>query len=195
MIFKYMLQPPRRYTFEQPKLKFWVEKWCKENVLNLFAGKVKLDVMEIRNDIDKNMPSNFHMDAYEFIEYWYKNFIQINANWKSNLFDTVILDPPYNIRKAREKYEKGYVGLFTKIKDILPKILTKDARVISFGYDTVGMSQARGFKKIAICIVCHGGDHNDTLVVVEDRISNLKKVDREEYKQEVKEETLGKWIK
>jgi len=36
--FTYLSQPPKRYTFQQPKLKEWTEKWCKGKVLNLFAG-------------------------------------------------------------------------------------------------------------------------------------------------------------
>ena len=43
MDFTYLSQPPRKYTFEQPQLKEWTEKWCQGKVLNLFAGKTKLD--------------------------------------------------------------------------------------------------------------------------------------------------------
>ena len=43
--------------------------------------------------------------------------------------------------------------------------------VISYGYDTVGMSKSRGFKKIGVCVVCHNGDHNDTLCLVEQLIA------------------------
>ena len=57
--------------------------------------------------------------------------------------------------------------IFTKIKNILPRILNKNSRVITLGYDSVGMSRKRGFRKIAICLVCHGGDHNDTIGLVE----------------------------
>ena len=153
--FTYLKQPPKRYTFEQPKLKKWVESWCKGKVLNLFAGKTKLDVDEIRVDIDKDMPADYHMDAYEFIT---------TTNIK---FDTVILDPPYNIRKAREKYQGRFIGKYKKIKDRLTKVLNPKARVITLGYDSVGMSKSRGFKKIAICLVCHSGDHNDTIGLVE----------------------------
>jgi len=28
MDFTYLSQPPKRFTFEQPKLKLWCEKWC-----------------------------------------------------------------------------------------------------------------------------------------------------------------------
>lgn len=154
----YLTQPPKRYTFEQPKLKALVESYCIGAVLNLFAGKVKLDVNETRNDIDSNMPADFHMDAYTLV----KNMIEDGIQ-----YDTIVLDPPYNIRKAREKYGGRYIGLFTKIKNELIHICAKDTRVITLGYDTVGMSKSRGFEKIAIAVICHNGDHNDTLMVVE----------------------------
>jgi hypothetical protein len=83
-------------------------------------------------------------------------------------FDTVVYDPPYNIRKAREKYGGRYIGIGTKIKNGLPKILNENARIISFGYDSVGMAKIRGFEKIALCVVCHSGDHNDTICLVEE---------------------------
>ena len=82
-------------------------------------------------------------------------------------FDTIILDPPYNVRKAREKYGGRYIGSFTKIKNELHRVLKESSIVITFGYDTVGMAKKRGFEKIGICLVCHNGDHNDTLCLVE----------------------------
>lgn len=164
--FTYLTQPPKRYTFEQPQLLAWVRKWCDRGfgstVLNLFAGKVPLRTLtinEYRVDIDPTCVADYHGDAYEFVR-----------DTKTK-FDVVVLDPPYNIRKAREKYESRWIGKLTKIKNILPNILNKNGRVISLGYDTVGMSKSRGFKKIAICLVCHGGDHNDTIGLVEEVIT------------------------
>ncbi len=160
MDFTYLSQPPKRYTFEQPKLKLWCESWCRGKVLNLFAGMTKLNVDEYRVDMDKNCPADYYGDAFEFVT---------TTQMK---FDTIVFDPPYNLRKAREKYQGRYIGLATKIKNELPKILTSNGRVISFGYDSVGMSRSRGFKKIAICLVCHNGDHNDTICVVEEKEQN-----------------------
>lgn len=157
MEFTYLSQPPKRYTFEQPKLKLWCEEWCRGKVLNLFAGKTKLNVDEYRVDMDKNCSADYHGDAYTFVT---------TTQMK---FDTIIFDPPYNLRKAREKYQGRYIGLATKIKNELPKILNINGRIISFGYDSVGMSRSRGFEKIAICLVCHNGDHNDTICVVEEK--------------------------
>ncbi|KKK81584.1 hypothetical protein LCGC14_2811990, partial [marine sediment metagenome] len=61
---------------------------------------------------------------------------------------------------------------YTKIKDILPDIINEFGSVISLGYDSVGMSEKRGFRKITYCLVCHSGDHNDTIVVVEEKIND-----------------------
>jgi len=56
------------------------------------------------------------MDAYEFVK-----------TWKGPKFDTVILDPPYNIRKAREKYNGRFIGKLKKLRKILPRILNDNA--------------------------------------------------------------------
>jgi len=158
--FTYLYQPPKRWTFQQPKLKKWTEGWCIGKTLNLFAGKTELDVDEVRVDIDEENPSHYCMDAEAFI------LMAIEQQWK---FDTIVLDPPYNLRKSREKYQGKYIGSFTKIKNLLSKILNKKGRIITFGYDSVGMSKSRGFKKIAICLVCHSGDHNDTICITEEK--------------------------
>ena len=44
-------------------------------------------------------------------------------------------------------------------------------RIIHFGYSSTGMSKSRGFKKVGICLVCHNGDHNDTICLVEEKIN------------------------
>jgi len=158
MEFTYLTQPPKRYTFEMPQLRKWVEKQCKGKVLNLFAGRTLLKVDEVRVDMDKEMPADYHTDAESFL------------NWaieKEMKFDTIILDPPYNMRKSREKYGGRYIGSFTKLKKLIPHILNPAGLVITLGYDSVGMSKSRGFDKVAVCLVCHNGDHQDTICLVE----------------------------
>jgi len=162
MDFDYIIQPPRRFTFQYPRLRKWVEGNCKGKVLNLFAGKTKLNVDEIRVDVNPEMKADYYQDAYEFVK-----------NWNGEKFDTVILDPPYNVRKAREKYNGRFIGKFTKLKRILPRILSPNAIIISLGYDSSGMG--RGFKKKKICLVNHSGDHNDTIVLIEERIGDVGK--------------------
>lgn len=159
VVFTYLYQQPARYTFEQPKLKTWCESNCKGLVLNLFAGKVRLNVSEYRVDISDEFEPDVVMDAQLFVE---------TTGMK---FDTVVFDPPYNWRKSREKYGDGrYIGNEKKLKDALPRILNNGCVVISFGYDSVAMSRSRGFEKVALCLVCHSGNHHDTICVAERKV-------------------------
>ncbi|KPL01722.1 MAG: hypothetical protein AMJ73_10125, partial [candidate division Zixibacteria bacterium SM1_73] len=161
MDFKYFICPASKWSFEQGSLKQWVESFCQGRTLNLFAGKVRLAISEIRVDISDEYKPDFCMDAHEFVN---------QAIQKNQKFETIILDPPYNVRKAREKYCGNYVGRLRQLKTNLLNLIPLGGRVISLGYDSVGMSVYRGFKKKAICLVCHGGDHNDTIGLVEERI-------------------------
>jgi len=161
MQFEYLCQPPKKWTFEQPKLKKWVEGWCRGELLNLFAGKIRLELDEFRVDISDEYKPHVVLDC--------RDFVADQCSIKAPPFDSVLLDPPYTWRKAKEKYGGKMIGQYPRLKDELLDILTPNARVISLGWDTVGMSKSRGFKKIALCVVCHGGDHRDTLCLVEER--------------------------
>jgi len=88
MIFTYLKQPLRRYTFEAPKIRNWVESQVQgKTVLNLFAGPTRLRrCTEITNDLDTSLEMDYHVDALELVK-------QLSAVHK--LFDVVILDPPY----------------------------------------------------------------------------------------------------
>ena len=151
----YIAQPPRRYTFEQPKLRSWVEQHCEGKVLNLFCGTTNLNVDEYRVDIDTSVPADYYGDAYEFVMTTDKKF------------DTIILDPPWSVRKSREKYGSRMIGKFTKLKNELHRVLNRGGLVITVGYSSTGMSASRGFVKEALCVVCHNGDHDDSFAVVE----------------------------
>jgi hypothetical protein len=164
MKFYYMAQPPKKYTFEMPLLKKWVEQQCRGKVLNLFAGKVTLCVDEVRNDVDLATPAEYHLPADEFCKM---------AITKGMKFDTIILDPPYNLRKAVEAYNGRYFHSFTPIRRMCAELLNQNGRIITLGYDTTGLGKKRGFKKVAVCIVNHKGDHDDTLCLVEQKINHL----------------------
>ena len=155
--FTYLAQPPKRWTFEQQKLKRWIVKWSKGKVLNLFAGKTRLDLDEFRIDSCDEFKPDLHSDALEFLK---------TTDMK---FDTVILDPPYSLRKSFEKYKGHYIGSkWTQVRRAVINVCNKEARVISLGYNSLGMSRTLGFQKIALCLVCHNGDHNDTICTVEE---------------------------
>jgi len=147
-----------------PQLLKWTINNCKGITLNLFAGKTILKgVNEIRIDLNKEMPADYHMDAYEFI---------LMAKQNKMKFDTILLDPPYNLRKSREKYFGIYTSVLRKIKTEIPYILNYEGIVISYGYDSTGMGRKRGFELTHICLINHSGDHNDTICTIEKLIQS-----------------------
>lgn len=157
--FIYLKQPLRPYTFEAPKIKKWIEDRAKGFVLNLFAGKTRLCVDELRNDIDKTYLQDYYKDAYNFVR-----------EWNGKKFDTIILDPPYSYRKGMEKYKGHYTSKFNLIKEEIPLILNKNGIVITFGYHSTFMGKKRGFKLKEICLICHGGAQHDTIAIIEEKI-------------------------
>ena len=145
----------RRYTFESPKIRKWVEGNSSGRCLNLFAGKTKLNLDEVRNDIDKDMLADYHLDALEF------------AKQRKDKFDTIILDPPYAYRKAMEMYKGNYTSKFKLIADKIPRLLKKNGKVISFGYHTTFMGKKRGFELEKLCVFAHGGAQHATIGIIE----------------------------
>lgn len=159
--FSYIEAPPTKWTFEHPAVRRYVEERLEGRVLNLFAGKTTLrhSGEVVRVDIDPNREPDHCIDAEMIDEYY-----------QPDTFDTVILDPPYNVRKAREKYGGEYVGKFTLIKDKVTDMVRLGGTTLHFGYDSTGMSQSRGYEKDEIALINHKGDHNDTICVVETRV-------------------------
>jgi len=148
----------RRHTFENPKIKRWVEQQARGKVLNLFAGRTLLNLDETRVDIDPAANADYYMDALKFVRRW----IGIK-------FDTVILDPPYSYRKAMEFYKGNYSSRFKQLADQLPIILNSEGRVISFGYHSSFMGKKRGFRLAHLCVFAHGGAQHCTIAIVEKR--------------------------
>ena len=148
----------RRYTFESPKIKKWVEDNSDGKVLNLFAGKTKLDLDEVRNDIDNDAIKDYQMDALDFVKF------AISKNMK---FDTIILDPPYAYRKAMEMYNGNYTSRFKQIADNILKILNKNGKVISFGYHSTFLGKKRNAELSTLCVFAHGGAQHCTIGIIE----------------------------
>ena len=147
----------RRYTFESPKIKAWVEENSQGKVLNLFAGKTILNLDEVRNDIDTETAiADYHEDCVDFVR-----------NWEGHKFDTVILDPPYALRKAMEMYNGNYSSRFKILADELGRIMHKNTKIISFGYHTTFMGKVRGYELKKLCVFAHGGAQHATLGIIE----------------------------
>ena len=152
----------RRYTFESPKIKAWVEFNSHGEVLNLFAGKTELQLRELRNDVDPSMLADFYMDALDFILYW--------KSIRGYKFDTVILDPPYSYRKSMEMYNGNLNSRFKRIADEIFAIIKESSVIISFGYHSSFMGKVRGYQLEKMCVFAHGGAQHCTIGLIEKRI-------------------------
>lgn len=122
------------------------------------------------NDINPTTNAQYHLDAGEFL-------IQLDQIGK---IDLAILDPPYSVRQISECYKEiglpvtkqttqGGVLLGSARKALLP-LLTDDAIVLNFGWNSNGMGKTNGFEIIEVMLVSHGGPHNDTICIAERKI-------------------------
>ena len=159
-----MKTPLYRYTFKNKRVRKWLEQNVEGKVLNLFAGKYKLQCDEIRNDIRHDMPCDYHMDALEFVK-----------RWGGEKFNTIILDPPYGYRKSMTKYEGAVSSPFNQIKNEIGRILLPHGLVITLGYHSNVMGKTRSYKQEHILLMSHGGAIHDTVCVIERKDDGLSR--------------------
>ena len=155
-LFDYIKCPLHRYTFQVRNIREWTENNCDGRTLNLFAGRTKLNIDEVRNDLDPEALADYRMDAVEFLR-----------TWKGEKFDTVLLDPPYAFRKSMEMYKGIKCSPFKQMKDEIKNVLKPNGKVITFGYHSNTMGANRGFKVEKIALFSHGGAIHDTIASVE----------------------------
>jgi 23S rRNA G2069 N7-methylase RlmK/C1962 C5-methylase RlmI len=134
----------------------WTERHCEGRTLNLFAGMTKLNIDEVRNDLDPEALADFNMDALEFVR-----------TWKGEKFDTILLDPPYAFRKSMEMYKGIKCSPFRQLKDEIKSVLNVGGKVITFGYHSNTMGVRRDFVVEKIALFSHGGAIHDTIASVE----------------------------
>jgi len=104
------------------------------------------------------------------------------SRFKNNSVQGVVFDPPYSPRQLKECYDNlGMVlhdtksSVWAKWKDETARVIIPGGLCISFGWSSQGLGKNRGFEIIEIMLVAHGGNHNDTIVVVEKKVNhNLK---------------------
>lgn len=126
----------------------------------------ELLLQQFRQGIDvlDPFPFEYKKDATEFL-----NEIEDES------YEYAVFDPPYSPRQLKECY-KGVGEYDTKSstwsnwKDLLAKKIKVGGKVISFGWNSGGLGINRGFKIKKILLVAHGGNHNDTICVVEEKL-------------------------
>lgn len=122
------------------------------------------------NDINPTTSAQYHLDAVSFLQ------LLAQQNVKCDL---AILDPPYSPRQISESYQVAGIPcgmretqnarLYADVRAALLPVLTDDATVLSFGWNSTGMGKQYGFTIVELMLVCHGSAHNDTICLAETR--------------------------
>jgi len=139
-------------------------------VVDPFARNCEL--ADITNDRDTATAATHHMDVDDFLA-----MLQAMLRISGMRPRLVIFDPPYTYNQLRESYKQRLTqaeahrfGIWTKAKNMIAEMQASGDRVIHMGHHSNGMCKKRGYGIIEGLIVAHGGAHNDTLVIVEEKL-------------------------
>ena len=168
MILNRVWAMPNKWTFTIKPIKDLLEKYVNEGVwIDPFAGENSMAT--ITNDINPNRQTDFNLDALEFLK-----------TLDTNSIDGVLYDPPYSIRQAKECYDSygvenlkikpNQMNYWSNCKNEIARICKQKSTVISFGWNSMGIGKTRGFEKLEILLVPHGGSRNDTICTVERKL-------------------------
>lgn len=152
-------------------------KWAMPNLRTF-------QIKPISKIIEKYKQGGLWIDPFPFntnpIEY--KDALQYLSEFKDNSIDGVLFDPPYSPRQLKECYDSlGMVlhdtksSVWSKWKDEIARVIKPNGLCLSFGWSSQGLGKKRGFEILEILLVAHGGNHNDTIVVVERKHYSLIK--------------------
>jgi len=88
--------------------------------------------------------------------------------------DGVLFDPPFSFHQANISYDaegRKVTNTYRRdIKDEIRRVIKAGGKCVSFGWNSNGIGQTRGFEITRILLVAHGGGHNDTIVTVERKV-------------------------
>lgn len=160
MIFSTEWCMPNKWTFQMKPVKAFLERnlsGCKI-IVDPFCGTSTLGTH--RNDLAES-----GIDAEE----WLKS---LNV-----IADAVIFDPPYSPRQISECYQS--IGrkctakdtqnavLYKNVRNQLERILKNGGVALSFGWQSSGFGKK--WPTTEIMLVQHGGAHNDTICVAQEK--------------------------
>ena len=165
---------PNKNTFQISPIKNLIDKYNCVNLFNYKERFISIDpfsnnnkIATITNDLDSQFNTDYNLDALDF-------FKKMN----NNTIDLVLFDPPYSPRQVAECYKKlgksvnmktTQSSFWGNLKKEISRVTKKDSKVISFGWNSNGIGKENGFEQIEILLVAHGGNHNDTICVVENK--------------------------
>lgn len=120
-----------KWTFQDSKVRKWVEDRLEGDVLNACAGETQLrhtgDIH--RNDVNEDRPADTHHNLKSLDEH-------LNTQ-----FDTIVYDPPWSVFQVNDKYEgrgQDTIKQSTLMAQSIDELLKVGGKVLCFGY-TINM--------------------------------------------------------
>lgn len=159
---------PSRWTFDIPPIADFVQRHVRGRavIVDPFAGNSVIGTH--RNDLARG-----GIDAEAFVRGLIADGVRADA---------ILLDPPYSPRQVKECYDGiGKVvgmadtqtaNLYRRMRECLNAIAKPDAVALTFGWSSMGMGRER-WETTEILLVQHGGAHNDTICVAQQRRADL----------------------
>ncbi len=172
MIFSRTWAMPNHDTFSIPPIGDFVRRYLQKSKVSIDPFSRNNRWATHTNDLNPKTEAEFHLDAEDFIHLLLTKGVRC---------DLAILDPPYSPRQISECYKEAGIpcgmketqnaALYSRVKNAFSGILTEDATIISFGWNSSGMGKKHNFEQVEIMLCCHGGAHNDTICLAERRIA------------------------
>lgn len=161
---------PNKNTFNIKPIKQLIDKYILPEQISIdpFANSSK--IAKITNDLNTEYDTDYHLDALDFLK-----------KFEDNSIDLIFYDPPYSPRQVSESYKKlgktvnmqtTQASYWSNQKNEISRILKPNGVCISCGWNSNGIGKTHGFECEEILLVAHGGNHNDTIVVVERKVDN-----------------------
>lgn len=161
---------PSAFTFTIKPIKDLIDRYVYEGacIVDPWANNSKIGT--IRNDLNPDMDTHFHLDALDFLK-----------QQDSDSADIILYDPPYSISQATEMYNSygkdklekhvSNMGYWGGCKNEVARILKTGGICIICGWSSNGIGLSRFFEMVEVLLVPHGGSKNDTIVTVERKLS------------------------
>lgn len=155
----FSIKPIKDLLLEEITSGIWIDPFARNSQLSTIYTKV------ITNDLNPKCNTDYHMEATEFLKMFPAEYA-----------DGVLFDPPYSQRQIKECYEgiglnefNTKMDFYSSVKEEISRVTKPNGKVISFGWNSMGIGKSRGFEMIKVLLVPHGGARNDTIVTVERR--------------------------
>ena len=159
---------PNAATFSVKPIGEFVQRFMAEAKVSVDPFARNRDWATYTNDINPATSALSHQDAEQFV-------LKLEAT--GVVADLVLFDPPYSSRQIAEHYRAAGLKvtqedtqgarLFKRVRNAIDRIVRPGGIVLSFGWQSIGMGQSRGYEMFEIMLVTHGGGHNDTICIAE----------------------------